>query len=444
MSKIIKYFKELSNVPHCSGDTLRLKEFLIAFAKDRGYNTEIDNSDNILISKGKPKISLQAHYDMVCMGDAPNIEIYEDNGWLKAKNSSLGADNGIAIAMMMELMDKNKECEFILTNDEEIGLIGAKALNLDIKSKYMLNLDSEDEAEVYIGCAGGADIKAFKNYSKLGTGALAPAFGEAKAITSDEFDKICNKNIYEISINDLVGGHSGVDIDKDIPSAIKLLTKYIIDNNALIISFSGGERRNSIPANAKAIVYIPKKPKDDKLVKIKEIFGDFEVCEDMEFIKILDELKHGVIEHNHKLNIPQNSINLAIVEFKNNNAMIEISLRSMSDNELKIIIDDNINLFKNSGYSYKIEDEYPSWQPIENSLTKIVNNKMKKQFSKSKFTAIHAGLECGVISNRYPHIKFSSIGPNIKYPHSTREMVEINSVERTFNVVCDVIDEINL
>jgi len=422
MSNILKYFKELSNIPHCSGDTLLLQEFLISFAENRGYKIEVDNVNNILISKGEPKISLQAHYDMVCIGEAPNITIYEEDGWLKAKNSSLGADNGVAIAMMMELMNQGRDCEFVLTNDEEIGLIGAKAIDLNIKSKYMLNLDSEDEAEVYIGCAGGADIKAFKKYNK-----------------SEMYDK----DIYELSISGLVGGHSGVDIDKNIPSAIKLLIDYIIDNNALLISFNGGERRNSIPANAKAIVYIPNTPKEDKLIEIKEIFGSFKVY-DNDIIDILDRVKHGVIKYNSKLQIPQSSINLAIVKFINQDAMIEVSLRSMSDNELKNIINETVTIFKNSGYNYQIEDEYPSWQPVESDFTKIVNRSMKKEFKKSRFVAIHAGLECGVISNRYPNMKFASIGPNIKFPHSKREMVEIKSIEKIFNVVCNIIDEMNI
>ena len=150
---------------------------------------------------------------MVCMGKAPTIETYEENGWMKAKDSSLGADNGMAIAMMMQLMDEGQELEFLLTSDEEIGLIGANEVAFDLKSKYMLNLDSEDEAEVYIGCAGGVDITAVKQDSYV------DAKGEC----------------YEVAVKGLVGGHSGVDIDKGIPSAIKVLASYLDENNIKLL-----------------------------------------------------------------------------------------------------------------------------------------------------------------------------------------------------------------
>jgi dipeptidase D len=162
MSSIIEHFQTLTQIPHCSKLADRLLEFLVSFSKDRGYEVEVDNVKNILISKGTPTLCLQAHYDMVCMGKAPVLDTYVEEGWMKAKDASLGADNGMAIAMMMQLMDEGKELEFLLTSDEEVGLIGANEVAFDLKSQYMLNLDSEDEAEVYIGCAGGVDITASK------------------------------------------------------------------------------------------------------------------------------------------------------------------------------------------------------------------------------------------------------------------------------------------
>ena len=129
MSAIIEHFKTLTKIPHCSKEADKLLEYLSLFAEERGYVVRIDSAKNILISKGSPKLCLQAHYDMVCMGKAPNIETYEEDGWMKARDSSLGADNGIAIAMMMSLMDEGEELEFLLTSDEEIGLIGANALS---------------------------------------------------------------------------------------------------------------------------------------------------------------------------------------------------------------------------------------------------------------------------------------------------------------------------
>jgi len=250
MSSIIKHFQTLTQIPHCSREADKLLNFLVAFAKERNYAVEVDEVKNILISKGSPILCLQAHYDMVCMGKAPTIETYEEDGWMKAKDSSLGADNGMAIAMMMRLMDEGQELEFLLTSDEEIGLIGANEVAFDLKSKAMLNLDSEDEAEVYIGCAGGADI----------TASNQDMYVEGKG------------DCYEVAVKGLVGGHSGVDIDKGIPSAIKVLGEYIFNNNITqLASIYAGERRNSIPANAIAIVRSEKTLSDHGDVKVRKL-----------------------------------------------------------------------------------------------------------------------------------------------------------------------------
>jgi len=420
MSKIIHYFLELTKIPHCSKETKKLQDYLVHFAYDRDYTVEIDRTYNILIHKGSPKIALQAHYDMVCVGQAPNIETFEEDGWLKAKNSSLGADNGIAIAMMMELMDQGVEAEFLITNDEEIGLIGAKALNFDLKSLYMLNLDSEDEAEVYIGCAGGEDIVASKEYNN---------------------PTPIDQNIYEVSIRNLQGGHSGVDIDKDIPSAIKVLVAYLRSTDAKIISFEAGERRNSIPANAKATIYSTQALPPHKAIEIKTLNEEHHYYEN-NILELLDQLPHGVLEHNSEFNIPNSSANLALVDYQKGRASITITTRGMSSQSLQAASNRALDVLKDHNYHYAIEDNYPSWKPDINSFTQLVNSTMIEEFGSSKYVAIHAGLECGVISDRYPHIKFASIGPTIEYPHSTSERLKIDSVERIFRVVEKVLDRV--
>jgi len=420
MSKIINYFLALTQIPHCSKETTKLRDYLVNFALDRDYTIEVDSVDNILIHKGSPKVALQAHYDMVCVGQAPNIETFEEDGWLKAKNSSLGADNGIAIAMMMELMDQGVEAEFLITNDEEIGLIGAKALNFDLKSLYMLNLDSEDEAEVYIGCAGGEDIVATKKYHN---------------------PTLIDQNIYEVSIRNLQGGHSGVDIDKDIPSAIKVLVEYLRSTDAKIISFEAGERRNSIPANAKAILYSTQSLPPHKAIEIKTLNEEHNYYEN-NILELLAQLPHGVLEHNREFNIPNSSANLALLSYHAGKADITITTRGMSTPSLQAASKCAIDVLKNHNYDYAIEDNYPSWKPDINSFTQLLNSTMIEEFGSSKYVAIHAGLECGVISDRYPHIKFASIGPTIEYPHSTSERLKIDSVERIFRVVEKVLDRV--
>jgi dipeptidase D len=412
-NKIIKYFLELSKIPHCSKKTDKLMEFLENFAIERGYGVEIDETKNILIKKGKPKLALQAHYDMVCMGKAPQIESYIEDGWMYAKESSLGADNGIAIAMMMVFMDRGEELEFLITADEEIGLVGALALEFELSSQYMLNLDFEDEAEVCIGCAGGADILATKEL--------------------EEIEEL-NYN-YRVSVLDLEGGHSGVDIEKNIPNAIKVLAKYLVDKPVAIASFEGGERRNSIPANAIAVLSSKELLKNSDMVKVEAISESLKVYRSTKFIELLNSFEHGVDSYNSEFNLPDTSINLAIVKLEKGKVTVESSARGMSDNALEEICRKNIELFNSYDFVSSSQHKYSAWKPKTNSFTQKVNTAMREIFGKSEYKAIHAGLECGVISDKYPNIKFASIGPTIYYPHSTREKVKLDSIDKIFEVV---------
>ena len=422
MLSIIEQFKIISSIPHCSRDADRLREYISDFAKDRGYSVEIDSAKNILIKRGKSNLSLQAHYDMVCVGRAPEIEIYQEDGWLMAKESSLGADNGVAIAMMLSLMEEGYDLEFLLTSDEEIGLIGANALNFKLNSKMMLNLDSEDEAEVYIGCAGGEDIIASKLY---------PKFKDSR-------------DTYRVTISGLAGGHSGVDIDKDIPNAIKLLASYLNDKKFGLVSMEGGERINSIPTYATAVIKSDEILTSDELITVEKIESDEAVLYGAdEMITLIAGFRNGVQELNAILKVPERSINLALVSTIDGVCKIETSARGMSDRALDRVVDETVSFFNSYGYSVSKEEKYPSWSPDMNSFTTIVNSAMEEIFGESKTVAIHAGLECGVIAKKYPNIKFASIGPTIEYPHSKRERLKIDSVDRTMEVIKRVIDEVN-
>ena len=423
MSSIINHFQTLTQIPHCSKISDRLLEFLVTFAKNRSYTVEVDEVKNILISKGTPTLCLQAHYDMVCMGKAPVLETYVEDGWMKAKDASLGADNGMAIAMMMQLMDEGEELEFLLTADEEIGLIGANEVAFELKSKYMLNLDSEDEAEVYIGCAGGVDITAKKQDTYVdGIGTC-----------------------YEVAVKGLVGGHSGVDIDKGIPSAIKVLGEYLHCNDVTqLASMYAGERRNSIPANAVAIVRSEARLENTDLVKVRVLNETPKVLSEGEKnIEMIHAFKHGVHAQNEEFGIPDVSINLAIITAdEKGGLLVETSARAMAADKLENLSIETLNFFKSYGCEVQLEDKYPAWKPDISDFTKLVSEEMKEVFGKTKMMAIHAGLECGVIAEKYPAMKFASIGPTIRYPHSTREMVDLASVERTFEVLEKIIKSV--
>lgn len=423
MSQIIEHFQTLTQIPHCSKEADQLLAFLVSFSKERNYEVEVDEVKNIFISKGEPKLCLQAHYDMVCMGKAPQIETYVEEGWMKAKDASLGADNGMAIAMMMQLMDEGQDLEFLLTSDEEIGLIGANEVAFDLKSKMMLNLDSEDDAEVYIGCAGGADITASKQDTYVD--------GQGEC--------------YEVAVKGLVGGHSGVDIDKGIPSAIKVLGEYLHKNGITqLASIYAGERRNSIPSNAVAIVRSEKALSDAGEVTVRCLNESPSVFSEGEkVIEFIHTFKHGVRAQNKELGIPDVSINLAIISAdEKGGLLIETSARAMDVKSLDVLTRETTELFNAYGFAVQVEDKYPAWKPDVSDFTDLVSAEMTKVFGESKLMAIHAGLECGVIAEKYPNIKFASIGPTIRYPHSTREMVNLLSVEKTYEVLQKIIQSV--
>ncbi len=417
VDKILEYFITLTKIPHCSRDSDQLFRFLQNFAKQRGYKVLTDSAKNILAKSKNPKIALQAHYDMVCIGDAPNIEVIKDGKWLKAKNSSLGADNGMAIAMMMVLMDMRKEGEFLFTADEEIGLIGASNLNINLESRELLNLDFEDEAKVCIGCAGGADIQAYKRLVEVWP----------------------FKYIYRVEISGLRGGHSGIDIDKGIPNAIKLLGKFLKGKDINIAKFSGGERINSIPTKAEAI--ISSKVKIDGIdgvnLELIDTNRTFYMAKDI--IDMIDSFKNGVIAFNKDLNVVDRSQNLALIDLVDGELKIEISVRGMSDIGIDEVSQNSVEHLNSYGFETRVEDKYPSWEPKVGDFARRIDSKMREVFGNSEFVAIHAGLECGVLSKRFLDIEISSIGPTILSPHSIYEKVDMNSVEKTFNLILKLI-----
>jgi dipeptidase D len=416
MSKVIAYFKKITKIPHCSQAAQALRDFLVAFAKERGYEVETDEAGNILARKGTPVLCLQAHYDMVCMGKAPEIEIVQKDGIMRAKESSLGADNGMAVAMMMALMDEGYELEFLFTADEEIGLIGADALAFELSARYLLNLDSEEEAEVYVGCAGGADIVAHKRYE------LAEGEGET----------------YEVCVSGLPGGHSGVDIDKNIPNALSVLAEYLDANDIEeVVRLQGGTRRNAIPDSAVAYIRAEEKPAPMEGVHIKRVAQERLVYEEGgELVRVLHGFKTGVRRFDETLGIPYTSINLAIVRADDNGEVtIETSARAMDAEALDRLIEETVDYFTQYGFTCEVHDKYPAWKPHITPFTETVEACVKEVFGRCERKAIHAGLECGVIAQKYPHLQLASVGPSIRYPHSTREEVDLASVERTFQAV---------
>lgn len=356
--RFLGYFEQVCSIPHCSYQAQKLGEFLLEFSKSRGFDTKIDESFNIHAIKGKPKICLQAHYDMVCVGEAPKIELENDGEFLSAKNSTLGADNGIGLAIIMDIMDEAQDLEVLFTSDEEVGLIGANAFAGEICAPALLNLDSEDDSEVIIGCAGGllAEFRREFEPCKLGLGELFSSsvsehFGtgllsnESSHSTSAENStqnssnlnanycessehlstrllsnesshstsaKNCtqnnsnlNANYYELSCEGLEGGHSGMQIAKNIPNAIKELAHFAKNHGANILAMSGGDRDNAIPTWAKALVSASSELQSKGLVKAKklDLLGVKEL-----FAKLCDDdLKNPIIMKANSADFTRNS-----------------------------------------------------------------------------------------------------------------------------------------
>ncbi|EOD9336474.1 M20/M25/M40 family metallo-hydrolase [Campylobacter coli] len=420
MQNVIENFKNLCKIPHCSYQTEQMKEFLSSYAKDKGFKVSIDKAGNIHAIKGNPKICLQSHYDMVCMGEAPKVEVYEENGFLRAKNSSLGADNGIGIAIMMSAMAEFENLECLFTNDEEVGLMGVNSLEHTLSSKMLLNLDHESDDEIMIGCAGGVDIEAELSFSTL------KARGK----------------IYELQAQKFKGGHSGINIVRNEKSSIKEMAQFIKENKGKIISFEGGERINSIPKHAKALVHFENEVKGNGWIKCEfKEEGEFEICDQNEkLLNTINAFAHGVRAYDEHLSIVQTSINLATLKMENQQIKFTLFARSNILDGLKQIEFETMEFFKAFGYKVRSFNFYPPWEGKANALSDKVLKALKKVSPKARVSAIHAGLECGIIEKKQ-ELLCASIGPNIHNPHSTDEHCEITSVEKISRVVFEVLKD---
>lgn len=421
---ILELFEKLTKIPRCSGNSDPFVAFITEFATSNGYDVFVDNAKNVLckFADKTQKLALQAHYDMVCLDDDKIPQIINDGQYLKALDSTLGADNGIACAYMMYLMIEQKNLEFLFTSDEEIGLIGANNLEFEISSQFMLNLDSENDAEICIGCAGGVDII-------------------AKFTSLCEVD-LSDYEIFELSILQLPGGHSGVDIDKNIPNALFEMIKEISKLDAKIINIFGGERINSIPKNATAIIATKKQPISTDILKIKKLesLNGVKVFSD-NFLDFFENFENGVLEFNQSLNVVETSINLAKIFEISFGFQVEFSARSMDNQKLENIKNRTINRLKNFEFMVESKGKYFSWKPTINAFTEDIKKIFQQNNFGVEYKAIHAGLECAVVNAKYPNILIASIGPNIHNPHSNSEKVEISSIFKIYKILEKIVEK---
>lgn len=472
---IWKYFHQITQIPRPSKKEQRIVKYLIDFAKQQNLAYKTDAIGNVLITKSatkgmehKPTVILQSHVDMVCEKntntifnfDTDAIETYIDGDWVKAKGTTLGADDGIGVAAQLALLASNEvthgKIECLFTVDEETGLSGAFALEKGfLTGNLLLNLDSEDWGELFIGCAGGVDTIATLNYSK------------------DEIP--VNSFAAHITIKGLKGGHSGGDIHIGLGNANKILNRFLYEEtnkyNLRVHSLNGGNLRNAIAREANAIIVIPTKYKETLRANLNFFTSDIEnelgsiepnlrielsSCEAPEWVidkKSQDVLlnsvyacPHGVIAWSKTIpNLVETSTNLASVKMSTENQItITTSQRSSSDFAKDDIRQMVASVFQLAGAKVVHSDGYPGWAPNPSSAvlatTKTVFNNLFGE--EPKVLAIHAGLECGLFLKKYPQLDMISFGPTIYGAHSPDERLNIKSVEKFWDLLLKVLEEI--
>ncbi len=468
------YFSEILEIPRISKKEDKIAEYLMNFGNNHNLETIKDETGNILIrkpaTKGNEKMKsvvLQSHMDMVGEKNAETVFDFDtdpiqariDGEWVKANKTTLGADDGIGIAAELAILEANNiehgPIECLFTVDEETGLTGASGLKPELlKSKILINLDSEDEGELFIGCAGGRDTNIELPYSK-----------EASAK---------NTSAFIININGLNGGHSGDEIQKRLGNSIKLMTRLLWNAgekfNCRISKFDGGNLRNAIPREAFAIVTVPEKYKKDfvtyvenfektvkKELKVTEpqLKVSIEATEHPAFIidkdtqnKLLNSLyacPHGVIAWSASIpDFVETSTNLAVVKTLNDIIDIRTSQRSSVESAKEDACNMVASTFKLTGAKISHSDGYPGWTPNPYSeIVEITKKSYQKLFNQEpKVLAIHAGLECGLIGNTYPEMDMISFGPTIKGAHTPEERLKIDTVIKFWNLTIDVLGKI--
>lgn len=473
-SLVWHHFEEICKYPRPSKKEEKIAGYVISVGKRLGLQTERDKFGNIVIRKpatpGKENLKtvvLQGHIDMVCESnrgvvhdfDNDPIQPYIDGDWVKAKGTTLGADNGIGFATALAVLESNDvehgplECLFTL--DEETGLTGASSLKKGwLKADILINMDSEELGTIFIGCSGGKNTAA-KFKTKL---EKAPK----------------NYSSFELKVAGLKGGHSGLEIHVGRGNAVKIMNRLIFDyskeNTIRLASINGGNKHNAIPREAFAVVAVPKK--DEKI--LKKFVSKFNDIVKAEFAavdpdlsvsmskhempeKFLDEktqrklidalyaIPHGVLKMSNDIpGLVETSNNLAVVETIGKHINIVTSQRSSVASENVDATNMVSSVLKLAGAEISYGDGYPGWKPdIGSDILKVFKSTFNQMYGKEPHvTAIHAGLETGIIKEKYPEMEMISFGPTMFGVHSPDEKLQISTVPEFYNQLVNVLKNI--
>lgn len=468
------YFRELTRIPRPSKKEQQVIDFMVNFGKKHNLDTTVDKIGNVIIRKPATKgmekrkgVVLQAHLDMVPQKNTDKkhdfekdpIETLIDGDWVKADGTTLGADNGIGVAAAMSVLTskdlRHGPIECLFTIDEETGMTGVFGLKKGLlKGDILLNLDSEDENELCVGCAGGMDVSATKKYKEE----KAPA----------------RMTAYKIVAKGLKGGHSGVDIALGRANSNKLMARFLMqaesDFAIRVAEMAGGNLRNAIPRESYSVILVQtaKAKSFEKFVKgyekmYRAEFAETEPdlsfsgkkCEmpakvipkqkQYKFIRALYACPNGVQRMSQAVNgLVETSNNMAIVKCLKGNFEVHNLCRSSVDTAKVATAWKIAAVFHLIDAKINMSGGYPGWKPNMNSPVLGTMSKLYKDlFGKvPEIKAIHAGLECAIIGGIYPNLDMISFGPTIKYPHSPDEKVNIPSVKKFYDLLCKTLEEV--
>ncbi len=473
--KIFEYFYLLSSVPHGSGNTKQISDICVNFAIENGLRYYRDDLNNVVIykdasedCKDKAPVILQGHLDMVCAKDPDctldmekeGLILENDGEWLWARGTSLGGDNAIAVAATMAILsDKNLShppIEAVFTVDEETGMDGATALDTSIlKAKRLINLDSEEEGIFTAGCAGGARVNCSLDFERL----PLPAEGYSR---------------FAVTINGLVGGHSGVEIHKGRGSSNRLMSRMLYDISErmplYLVSLEGGKLDNVIPGETVAVVAV----RSDDALEFVSVVNDYAkiyknelsstdpdvtvsvkrsddctLCVNQSGTKRLLTVLFTVPYHVQEMSadvegLVQTSLNMGVLKLCENELNFSFAVRSSVATQKDELIRRVRALVEFAGGSVSVHGDYPGWQYAKESALRdtVLASYKKLSGEEGQVIAIHAGLECGLFIEKIPGLDCISFGPDLRDVHSTRERLNIPSTCRMYDLVCEILSNL--